>query len=120
MDSIKFTFDTQILNSFDVVEPTVSIPGHPTFGNDFFPVPSFEMSPSGDYVAFFDTLNIVPSLNEISSFSFNFRVRLIPNCESLLGSANNDNTFNFDPEIFYQNRFYAATVSDPSLSLIHI
>ena len=114
VDSIKFTFDTQILNSFDVVEPTVSIPGHPTFGNDFFPVPSFEMSPSGDYVAFFDTLDIVPSLNEISSFSFNFRVRLIPNCESLLGSANNDNTFNFDPEIFYQNRFYAATVSDPS------
>ncbi len=114
VDSIKFTFDTEILNSFDIVEPTVSIPGHPTFGNDFFPVPGFELSPSGDYVAYFDTLNIVPSLNEVRSFSFNFRVRLIPNCESLLGSSNGDNTFNFDPEIFYQNRFYAQAVSDPS------
>ncbi len=114
VDSIKFTFDPEILNSFDIVEPSVSIPGHPEFGNDFFPVPGFETSPSGDYVAFFDTLNIVPSLNEVRSFSFNFRVRLIPNCESLLGSSNGDNTFNFDPEIFYQNRFYAASVSDPS------
>lgn len=114
VDSIKFTFDPEILNSFDVVEPTVSIPGHPTFGNDFFPVAGFETTPSGDYTAYFDTLNIVPSLNEVRSFSFNFRVRLIPNCESLLGSSNGDNTFNFDPEIFYQNRYYAETVSDPS------
>ncbi len=114
VDSIKFTFDTEILNSFDIVEPSVAIPGHPTFNDDFFPVPGFELSPSGEYTAYFDTLNIVPSLNEVRSFSFNFRVRLIPNCESQLGSSNGDNMFNFDPEIFYQNRFYAATVSDPS------
>ncbi len=114
VDSIKFDFDTEILNSFDIVEPTVSIPGHPIHGNDFFAVPGFDTALGGDYAAYFDTLNIVPSLNEVRSFSFNFRVRLIPNCESLLGSSNDNNTFNFDPEIFYQNRYYAQTVSDAS------
>ncbi len=114
VDSVKFTFDPAILTAFTLVEPMVSIPGHPTFGNDFFPVPGFEVFPNGDYVAYFDTLNVVPSLNQVRSYSFNFRVRVIPNCTSIFGSSNGDNTFNFDPEIFYQNRYYANTIGDPN------
>jgi len=114
VDSLKFTFDTEILNAFDVVDVEVSIPGHPTFGDDFFAVPPLSSAPGGDYVAYFDTLNLVPALNDLSGFSFNFRVRLIPNCGSLIGSSNGDNTFNFDPEIFYQSNYYAQLVSDAS------
>ena len=114
VDSVKFTFDPAILTAFTLVEPMVSIPGHPVFGNDFFPVPGFEDFSNGDYVAYFDTLNVVPSLNQVRSYSFNFRVRVIPNCTSIFGSSNGDNTFNFDPEIFYQNRYYANTIGDPN------
>ncbi len=114
VDSVKFTFDPEILNAFTLVEPMVSIPGHPIYGNDFFAVPGFEVFPNGDYVAYFDTLNVVPSLNEVRSYSFNFRVRIIPNCESIFGSTNGDNQFNFDPEFFYQNRYYANSIGDPA------
>ncbi len=114
VDSIAFTFDPAVLEGFDVFEPEISIPGHPIFGNEFFPAPSFENFANGEYIAYFDTLNIVPSLNEVRSYSFSFRIRTIANCKSDVGSSNGDNIYDFTPTVYYQNRYYAQFVGDPT------
>lgn len=114
VDSMVFDFDTLITDAFIVVEPQVSIPGHPIHGSDFFDMPSFDEFPDGRYVARFDTLVSVPSLNQISSYGFNFRVRLIPNCQSQFGSTDGDNRYNFDPALYYQDRYYANSIGDGS------
>ncbi len=116
VDSLVFTFDTAITDAFDVFEPEVSIPNHPVHGNDFFPMPSFESFPDGRYAVHFDTLTVVPSLNNVLSYSFNFRIRAIPNCKSLTGSSNGNNRFDFDPEIYYEDRYYANDIGDGSCS----
>ncbi len=114
IDSLVFTFDTAVYNAFDVFEPEVSIPNHPIHGNDFFPMPAFESFPDGRYIVRFDTLTAVPSLNNVLSYSFNFRVRAIPNCRSIAGSSNGNNRFDFDPEIYFQDRYYANDIGDGS------
>ncbi len=114
VDSIAFEFDPNVLIGFDVFEPEVSIPGHPIHGNDYFPVTSFEEFTNGQYIAYFDTLNIVPSLNQVRSYSFSFRVRAVPNCQSTLSSSEGTNVYNFDPTVYYQNRYYANFIGDDS------
>ncbi len=114
VDSIAFKFDPAVLNGFDVFRPQVSIPGHPIHGNDFFDVPGFTDELNGQYIAYFDSLNVIPSLNEVRSFSFNFRITAIPNCRSTFGSSNGDNIFDFDPTVYYQNRYYAKIIGDPT------
>ncbi len=111
VDSIVFVYDTAFLSAF-THQVEVSIPDHPLFGNMFFPIGNFDAS--GRYAARFDTLRIVPSYNRISSYAFNFRVRLIPNCRSLTGSSRATNRFNFDPKIFYKDRYYALEIGNGS------
>ncbi len=116
IDSISFNFDTNILDGFDVFYPEVSIPGHPVYGDAYYPVPGFDLSPSGIYTARFDTLLSVPSLNEVSSYAFNFRIQVTPNCHSDISSASGNNTYQFIPEIYYRDRYYASVIGDGSCS----
>ncbi len=114
IDSITFRFDTTIFQAFSQFIPEVSIPGHPVHGNSFVPIESFDLSPDGYYVARFDTLQNVPALNDVTSYSFNLRIRAIPNCRSLTGSINDDNVFDFDPTIYFYDRYYASVIGDGS------
>ena len=114
IDSLKFEYDSSILDAFSVFQPQVSIPGHPIHGSAFFDMPAFESFEEGTYIVSFDTLNQVPSLNEVQSFSFNFRIRVVPNCQSIIGSANGDNLFEFESDIFFKDRFYASEIGDGS------
>ena len=59
---------------------------------------------------------IVPALNNVLSYSFSFRIRVNPNCQSEIGSSNGNNQYNFDPEIFYVDRYYATDIGDGSCS----
>ena len=117
IDSLVIQFDTAVYNAFSVFEPEVSIPNHPIHGDDFFPMPSFEDFPDGRYVVRFDTLTEVPSLNNVLTYSFNFRIRAIPNCKTFTGSINGNNRFDFDPQIFFQDRYYATVIGDGSCSV---
>ncbi len=116
IDSISFNFDPNILDGFDVFEPQVSIPGHPVYGNAYYPVPGFDLFPSGQYTARFDTLLSVPSLNEVASYSFNFRIQVTPNCHSDVSSSSGNNTYSFIPEIYFRDRYYASVIGDGSCS----
>lgn len=116
IDSIRFTYDPEVLNGFSVFEPEVSIPGHPEHGNNYFPVAGFDPTDSV-YVAYFDTLTAVPALNLVQSYSFNFRIRVIPDCKSPNASANDNNIYDFDPTIYFNDRFYASVIGDGSCVL---
>jgi gliding motility-associated-like protein len=118
IDSLVFDFDTNIINGFDLFQPEVSIPNHPVHGNNFFPVADFTTAPSGHYVARFDTLQNVPSLNTVLSYSFNFRISVIPNCQSETSSANGNTNYQFDSRIFFADRYYASVIGDGSCSEI--
>ncbi|MFT5165897.1 MAG: hypothetical protein ACI8P3_001128, partial [Saprospiraceae bacterium] len=116
VDSFVINFDTAVYNAFTIFEPEVSIPDHPTYGNSFFTMPSFESFPDGRYVVRFDTLTSVPSLNNVLTYSFNFRIRVVPNCKSLTASINGNNRFDFDPEIYFEDRYYANDIGDGTCS----
>jgi len=114
VDSIVFDFDTEILDAFDDIELTVSIPGHPNYGNDFYSIRPLSDFPDGHYVATFDTLVAVPSLNIVQTYSFSLQVNLTPTCLSEISGPNGDGVFSFDPTIYYQDRFYANSIGDGS------
>ena len=114
IDSIVIDYDPAILESFGQLATEISIPGHPIHGDNYYAVQGFEVSDNGHYVAQFDTLQSVPALNNVQSYSFSFRIRVIPNCQSELGSSDGDNRYNFDPQIYYQDRFYATVIGDGS------
>jgi gliding motility-associated-like protein len=114
VDSIIFDFDPNILTAFDQSNVDVSIPGHPLFGNDFFDLPPLSDFPDGKYSASFDTLLSAPTLNEVQTYTFNLRVHLIPNCSAVVSSQKDDNLYNFDATIFYQDRYYASFIGDGS------
>lgn len=120
VDSLVFDFDPNILEAFDLAEVDVSIPGHPVFGNDFFPISPLNDFPNGHYQASFDTLLSVPTLNEVQSYTFNLRLTLIPNCSSIIGSSNGDNVYDFDATIFYEDRYYASFIGDGTCVLEEI
>lgn len=115
IDSLVFDFDPAILSAYSIFQPEVSIPGHPFYGNSFFPVNAF--TSSGKYIVKFDTLNYVPALNTVGSKAFIFRFKIIPDCKSQAGSANGTNVFNFDPTIYYQARYHAKPIGDGSCVL---
>lgn len=116
IDSIVIDYDPAILESFGTFETEISIPGHPVYGNNYFAVQGFEATDNGRYVGLFDTLQFVPALNNVLSYSFSFRIRVNPNCQSEIGSSNGNNQYNFDPEIFYRDRYYATDIGDGSCS----
>ena len=112
VDSLTFDFDPKILSAYTLFQPEVSIPGHPIFGNNFFPVNGF--TSSGKYKVRFDTLSYVPPLNTVGSKAFIFRFKVIPDCKSEFGSNNGNNTFNFDPTLYYQARYHAKVIGNGS------
>jgi gliding motility-associated-like protein len=113
VDSIVFKFDTAFLKAFKT-SVSVSIPDHPFAGSTFYPLNNLDST--GYYVAKFDTLKIVPSLNKVSSYAFNLRIKALPNCRSLVGSSLNNNVFGFKPKIFFRDRYYAQEIGDGSCS----
>ncbi len=114
VDSLVLDYDTTFLDVFENLKVEVSIPGHPKFGNNFFPIQGFSHADKGHFVARFDTLVRVPSYNAVTSYSFNLRVSLTPGCESLSGSALGNNQFQMNPTMYYTDRYFAKNFGDGS------
>jgi gliding motility-associated-like protein len=113
VDSIRFRFDPNFVKAF-ATSIEVSIPDHPIFGDNYFPMPN--MDSTGSYVLRFDTLTKVPSLNKLTSHAFNLRIKATPNCATVTGSKNGDNKFDVIPNIYYRDRYYAKDIGDGSCS----
>ena len=111
VDSFTLQFDPEFIRAFST-SVEVSIPDHPFAGGNFYPLSNLDST--GKFVARFDTLHIVPSLNRVSSYAFNLRIKATPNCRSLSGSSLNNNSFSFNPKIFYRDRYYAVEIGDGS------
>ncbi|NJN35130.1 MAG: hypothetical protein HC817_13630 [Saprospiraceae bacterium] len=113
VDSVFLTFDPNFVRGFKT-EVEASIPNHPAFGNDYFPLPNLDTT--GFYALRFDTLKIVPSLNRLTDFAFNLRVKATPNCGTVTASQNGNNVYAFKPKVHYRDRFYALELGDGSCS----
>lgn len=111
VDSFTLQFDPEFIRAF-TTKVEVSIPDHPFAGGNFYPLSNLDST--GKFVARFDTLHIVPSLNRVSSYAFNLRIKATPNCRSLTGSSLSNNNFAFKPKIFYRDRYYAVEIGDGS------
>jgi gliding motility-associated-like protein len=116
VDSVKFYFDPQLLEAFDKVEISASVPGHPTFASNYYTI--HQLDSTGYFIARFDTLMAVPALNNIQSYSFALRMRLVPSCRSLFGSELGTNKFDFDPVFYYTDRYYALEYGDGSCARV--
>ena len=113
VDSILFTFDPALVKAFKS-SVSVSIPDHPFAASSFYPLSNLDST--GRYVAKFDTLTIVPSLLKATSYAFDLRIKLLPNCRSLTGSSLSNNTFKFNPKIYFRDRYYALEIGDGACS----
>ncbi len=113
VDSISLTFDPLLAKAFQS-SVSVSIPDHPFAASNFYPLSNLDST--GRYVAKFDTLKIVPSYLKATSYAFDLRIKLLPNCSSLTGSSLGNNTFKFNPKIFFRDRYYALEIGDASCS----
>ena len=113
VDSFALAFDRNFSQAF-TTSVSVSIPDHPFFGNNYFPMP--DLTNSGTYAARFDTLTKVPSLNRLTGYAFNLKIKITPNCASISGSTNGDSIYSFKPTIYYRDRYYARSIGDGSCS----
>ena len=104
IDSFVFDFDPGLLDIYPDAKVKVSIPGHPIHGGDYFNIQPLSEFVNGHYLAVFDTLSFVPSLNNIEEYSFDLKVVLPPNC-----LAGTNNPFNLNSQIYYRERFYARS-----------
>jgi gliding motility-associated-like protein len=116
VDSIVFNYDPTLVNSFEALKFEVSIPGHPINGNLFYEIPGFALTDNGHYIARFDTLSRVPSLNDVQSYAFLLKISLRPNCKSLTSSSLGNNLYRMDSKIYYVDRYYARNIGDGSCS----
>ena len=114
VDSIVFDFDPGILQGFENIEVAASLPGHPVFGNGYFPVQSLTAFPNGHYVAKFDTLTYTPSLNVVEEYIFDLKLKMSPRCASALSSAAANGNYAIHSKISYKGRFYAGSIGDGS------
>ena len=114
VDSMVIIFDTAVLDGFSMFEPEVIIPGHPVYGNSPIPMPGFDQFPDGRYVVHFDTLATMPALATAMTTPFNFRIRVIPNCQTATGSSMGSSSYDFDPAIYFTDRYYARLIGDGS------
>lgn len=113
VDSIAFEYDPLFVKAFNT-RVEISIADHPIFGNAYFPLANLDSS--GRYKASFDTLIAVPSLNLLTSYAFNLRIKATPNCATYTGSSSGNNDFYFKPTIYYRDRYYANDIGDGSCS----
>lgn len=114
VDSLVFDFDPGLLSAFTGGQIEVSIPGHPIHGDNYFPIRPLSDFPNGHYVANFDTLQRVPSLNQVQTYTFDLRLNLKPTCESPTGSQAGDNVYEIASEISYTDRYYANLIGNGS------
>ncbi len=110
VDSLVFDFDPGLLSAFSGGQVEVSIPGHPVHGDNYFSIRPLSDFPNGHYVAKFDTLLSVPSLNQVQTYSFDLRLNLTPSCKSPTGSSNGDNVYDIASFISYTDRYYASFI----------
>lgn len=117
-DSIYLKFDPSLLNSFENLAVEYSIPGHPIYGNEPIPLTNLKKYPNGQVSINFDTLQYsVAALNNVSYYSFLFRIKATPNCKSLTGSKDGNNRFDFDATLKYTDRYYAKEIGDGSCAI---
>jgi gliding motility-associated-like protein len=114
VDSIVFDFDPGILTGFENIQVTVSLPGHPVFGNGYFPVQSLTAFPNGHYVARFDTMAHTPSLNVVKEYIFDLKLKMTPRCASAQSSAAGNGNYAINSKISYKGRFYANSIGNGS------
>lgn len=114
VDSILLHFDPAFLSAFST-RVQVAMPDHPYAGSTFYDL--HPLDSTGYYVARFDTLNIVPSFQSAWDYAFDLRIKATPNCGSLVGSSSNNAIFDFNPTIYYQDRYYASVIGDGSCTL---
>ena len=114
VDSIVFDFDPGILQAFENVALTASIPGHPLHGNGYFPIRPLSDFPDGHYVARFDTLAHTPSLNVVKEYIFDLKAKMSPTCSAGNGNASGDGNYAISSKINYKGRYYAGTIGSGS------
>jgi gliding motility-associated-like protein len=115
LDSIVLNYDPAFVTAFST-KVQVAMVDHPIYGNQFFDLANLDGS--GRYVAYFDTLRRVPSYNAAYVGTiFTLKIKALPNCRSLQGSALGNNRFEFKPTIYYKDRFYANEIGDGSCAL---
>lgn len=113
VDSIALEYDPNFIKAFTATVE-ISIADHPIYGNSFFPLANLDST--GIYKATFDTLLAVPSLNRLTSYAFNFRIKAVPNCATVTSSSTGDNIYIIKPTIYYRDRYYAKDIGDGSCS----
>ncbi len=114
-DSIFIKFDPAMIQAFEKLDVSYSIPGHPVFGSNQIPLGTLKNAVSGKFSVDFDTVAYrIPALNNISYYSFLFRITAVPNCKALTGSTKGDNRFDFDATLKYVDRYYAKEIGDGS------
>lgn len=117
-DSVHIKFDPAMINAFEDLAVEYSIPGHPIYGNNSIPLAKLKDYPNGQYSIDFDSVQYkVAALNNVSYYSFLFRIKATPNCKSLTGSKNGNNRFDFEATIKYTDRFYAKEIGDGSCAI---
>lgn len=113
IDSLVFLMDTALYRAF-TTKVDVSLPSHPFYKDSFYLLKPFDNS--GKYVARFDTLPAFQTLGKLGNYVFDFRIKVQPNCKSLIGSTNSDNRYLFAPNMYYRSNFYASHFGDGSCS----
>ncbi len=101
IDSIKFTYDPEILTAFEDLSVEYRIQG-----SQWFPLPNLAESEPGLYKTgfrFLSTASTIAGSNQV----FQFRVNLTPSCSSQFGSSTNDDLYEIEAKVNYQNRAYA-------------
>ena len=109
IDSFVLDFNPILLEAYSPAQVMVSIPGHPVHGDSYFAVRPLSDFPDGHYVAAFDTLNYVPSLNMVEEYSFDLKINLTPTC-----LAEENSEIGLQSQLFYQDRFYANNIDGGS------
>ncbi|MFK7982135.1 MAG: hypothetical protein AB8G86_19300, partial [Saprospiraceae bacterium] len=102
VDSLALTYDPAILTAFEDLSVEYRIQG-----GEWFPLPTLLEANPGFYQTGFSTLNTASTIAG-SNQVFQFRVNLIPSCSSQFGSSTNDDLYEIEANIIYQNRAYAA------------
>ena len=109
IDSFVLDFNPAVLSAYSPAEVLVSIPDHPVFGDAYYNIRPLSDFPNGHYVAVFDTLNHVPSLNLVDEYSFDLKIILTPTC---LAASNT--SLPVQSKIYYRDRLHASTIGNGS------
>jgi len=102
VDSLTLTYDPAILTAFEDLSVEYRIQG-----GQWFPLPNLLDLNAGFYQAGFSALNTASTITG-SNQVFQFRVNLIPSCSSQFGSSTEDDLYEIEANLTYQNRAYAV------------